>query len=266
MAYSALIYQFRYILLGIAAMLLALYAIFIRQYDTITSLQAAYATIIVVLGVLPGVVALLNKREAELIPLMPLHGLFYALTFGLPVFSSKTQSVQPVAAEFSERMGWIVGGEDVLAEALVLTIFGQLCLYLGYYAFRRFHGRLKPIRLRNVPLHQQLRFAWFLFACYLLLQFVPALRALPSVDQLVTPLGYMSLGILALLAFDHKLSRWHLVSLIVAVAFTLLNALLSGSLAPIVLFLVFFWDTLLEQKTAHPLALHCSLRTHCYPS
>lgn len=251
MDWSALISKVRYIFIGISAILLALYAIFIHQFDTVSSLQAAYAVFVIVLGLLPGVVALLNKREAELIPLLPLHGLFYALTFGLTVFSSKTQSVQPLP-EFVARKGWIPVGDDVLTEALVLTIFGQICLYLGYYSFRSLYGKLKPIRLRNVPLHQQLRFSWFLSACYLLLQFVPALRALPSVDQLVNPLGYMSLGIFALLAFDQKLSRWHLVSFIFVLALTLLNALLSGSLAPIVLFLVFFGILYWNQKRRIP--------------
>ena len=33
------------------------------------------------LGALPGAVSLIDRREAGLLPLMPLHGLFYALTF-----------------------------------------------------------------------------------------------------------------------------------------------------------------------------------------
>lgn len=226
MGRSASTLQFRYIVTGIAAILLAMYAIFIRQYDSITSLQAAYATLIVMLGALPGVVFLLNKREAGLIPLMPLHGIFYALTFGLPVFSNKT--------------AWLAGGEDEINAALVLTIFGLLCLYLGYYAFRRLYGGLKPIRSRNVPLHQQIKAAWILFGIFLAFQFFPILNSLPSVQRLSAPLGYLSLGILALLAFGDQLSRWHLVLFKVSVAFTLLVTTLSGSLAPTVLFLAFF--------------------------
>jgi len=223
---SASTSQFRYIVTGIAAILLAMYAIFIRQYDSITSLQAAYATLIVMLGALPGVVFLLNKREAGLIPLMPLHGIFYAFTFGLPAFSNKT--------------AWLAGGEDEINDALVLSIFGLLCLYLGYYAFRRLYGGLKPIRSRNVPLHQQIKAAWILFGIYLSFQFFPVLKTLPSVEQLSAPLGYLSLGILALLAFGDQLPRRHLVLFVVAVVFTLVITTLSGSLAPTVLFLAFF--------------------------
>lgn len=217
---------FRYVVTGMVAILLAFYAIFIRQYDSITSLQAAYATLIVMLGALPGVVSLLNKREAGLIPLMPLHGIFYAFTFGIPVFSNKT--------------AWLDGSEADITEALVLTVLGLLCLYLGYYGFRRFFGGLKPIRSRIVPLHQQIRVAWILFGMYLSFQFFPILKTLSSVEQLSAPLGYLSLGILALLALGGKLPRWHLVLFKVSLVFTLLVTTLSGSLAPTVLFLAFF--------------------------
>ena len=70
---------------------------------------------------------------------MPLHGLFYALTFGLPVFSSK--------------MDWSRVNSAVISDALVLTILGLICLYLGYYASRGLYSRsLRPIRfLNDVP-------------------------------------------------------------------------------------------------------------------
>ena len=81
--------KIRFVLIVFAFLLLALYAAFIQQDDTITQAQAGYTTLIVMLGTLPGVVSLIDRREAGLLPLMPLHGLFYALIFGLPVFSSK---------------------------------------------------------------------------------------------------------------------------------------------------------------------------------
>ena len=218
--------QYRYILFGFVAMLLAIYVIFVRQYDSITSLQAAYATLIIILGVLPWLFVLKDKREAGLIPLMPLHGLFYVFTFGLPVLSNKTV--------------WLSGGEGEITDALVLTIFGLLCLYIGYYSFRKFYVRLKPIPTRNVSLHQQIRAAWIFFGMFLSFKFFPVLKTLPSVEQLSAPLGYLSLGILALLAFDKRLPRAHFVLFFAAVLFTLVITTLSGSLAPTVFFLIFF--------------------------
>src|ERR1039458_3182373 len=136
----------------LALLLLALYAAFIPRYDTITEVQASYATLIVMLGVLPGVVSLLDRREAGLMPLMPLHGLFYALTFGLPVFSSLTV--------------WRISDSEI-TDTLVLTILGLICLYAGYYAFRRHFSRLRPIEfLHDVPPRQQVRLGWILYGMY----------------------------------------------------------------------------------------------------
>lgn len=211
----------------------SLYAVFLQDYDTITPAQAGYATLIVMLGVLPGVVSLLDRREAGLMPLMPLHGLFYALTFGLPVFSSLTF--------------WHISDADAITDALVLTILGLICLYAGYYAFRRLYSRLRPIQfLNDVAPGQQVRIAWILYGMYLLLQFVPQLTSLPSVGQLSAPLGYLSIGILFMLALTKALPKEHLILLTAVIGFTLMIKLLSGSLAEPVFLLVFlgvlYWN------------------------
>jgi len=239
MDYRTLIFRFRYIFISVILISFAFYVIFIRQYETITTLQAAFGTLVVFLGILPGLIVLLNQREAELIPLMPLHGLFYALTFGLPVMFSNVKSFSPVA-DFPGKMLWNEVGSDSLTSAIILTFIGQFCLYLGYYGFGKLYRELKPIRVRDIPIQQQLIFSWFLFGCYLLLQLFPKLREMPSINQLSTPLAYISLGILALLDLDRKLTGWQRVLFRIAQSLVLLNALLSGALAPLVLLIVFF--------------------------
>lgn len=214
-------------------LVISLYATIIQDYDTLTQAQAGYATLIVILGVLPGVVSLLDRREAALMPLMPLHGLFYALTFGLPVFSSLTV--------------WRISDSDAITDTLVLTILGLICLYVGYYASRRHFSRLRPIQfLNDVPNRQQIRLAWILYGMYLLLQFFPELTSLPSVGQLSAPLGYLSIGILFMLALNKALPIEHLFLLTAAIGFTLIIKLLSGSLAGPLFLLVFlgilYWN------------------------
>ena len=251
MADSSLIARFTYVLTCTFLIYLAFHVVFISKHDNISNLQAAYATIIVALGLLPGVITFLSKREGGLIPLMPLHGLFYALTFGLPVFFIDAQSLQPLP-EFGERIGWIEYGEDKLSYVLVMTIFGQVFLYIGYYIFNWFSVDLKPIKVREVPLSRQIKFAWLLFFCYVLFQFFPKLRTLPSVEQLMMPVCYMSIGILTLLALDRKLNYLHFIFFLLAVFFVLSNLLLSGSLAPIVLFLVFLGIIYWNKKCSLP--------------
>lgn len=233
--------RFILIVLAFLLLLLALYTAFVRQDDTITQAQAGYAALIVVLGTLPGVVSLIDRREAGLLPLMPLHGLFYALTFGLPVFSNK--------------MDWSRVNSVVITDALVLTVLGLICLYLGYYAFRGLYSRsLRPIRfLNDVPLKRRVGIAWILYVTSMLFQLVPVLGSLPSVGQLTVPLGYLSMGMLFLLALDNAVSKKHLILLTAAIGFSLTIKLLSGSLAQAVFLLVLLGVIYWGKKRAIPL-------------
>ncbi len=208
-----------------AVVLLIIYAVFIRQYDNITTIQACYGVLIVLLGTIPAIIAYFGRSNVDLLPLMPLHGLFYAVAFGLPVFSNKTV--------------WLAKDEDAINNALVLTILGLLCLYLGYYAFRSIFGRLRSITfLRGIPIPLQVRVAWFLFGFYMLFKIIPTLNEVPSLEQLSKPLGYLSLGILIALAFDNLLPRKHVFVLIVAISFNVLTMIVSGVLADLAFFLV----------------------------
>lgn len=235
------------------ATVLAVYLIFFRDYHEISKLQVIYALIVICLGVAPGLITLLNKSNVELIPLMSMHGIFYALTFGLPVLSNKLQMPGP-QLEFPGANLWnytpIANGTgplylnlvraDALSMALVLTIVGLISLYFGYYGFDKFYKKIKPICYRETSPTQQIRFAWFLFGCYVLLYLFPRLQNLPSLNQLSVPLVYISLGILALLAYDQKLSLWQTICFRFAQVFVIANALVSGSLAPVILLFVFF--------------------------
>lgn len=220
-------------LILLALLLFGIYAVFIQDYDTLTQAQAGYAALIVILGVLPGVVSLLDRREAGLVVLMPLHGLFYSLSFGLPALSDKTF--------------WRVSESGPITDALVLTVLGLICLYLGYYASREFGSRLRPINfLGHVPLNRQISLAWVLYGMYLLLVFVPGLMALPSVGQMYAPLGYVSIGLLFVLGLDGNLPKGQQILLNAAIILTVVIKLLSGSLADPVFLLVFlailYWD------------------------
>ena len=221
------------------AVVVAMYAAFLTEYETITETQVYLAILIVVLGAIPSAVALIYRREAGLLPLMPLHGLFYALTFGLPIFSSKTV--------------WRINDSDTLTYTLVLTIVGLISLYFGYYTFLAVTSKLNPVRLPyEVPPRSQIRIGWILLALYLLFQFVPILSTIPSVGQLVGPLSYLSIGILFLNALNNNLTKIYVVILTVAVIFIILSKTLTGSLAAPVFFILFLGIIYWNRKRAVP--------------
>lgn len=230
--------KFRYILAACAGAALAFYLVFVRRYEYLNSLQAFFGVVIVSLGLLPGIISLADRREAGLIPLMPLHGLFYVATFGLPAFSAKTL--------------WMSSGEDAITAPLVLTAMGLVCLCVGYYAFRGFYARMNSIRARDIPLDKQVRAAWLMFCAYWVIAFVPGLKSLPSFDQLSMLLLYLSLGVLAVLFFGGKLPRRHQVFFVSAASIIVLLFALSGSLAAPVMFLVFFGILYWNQRRRMP--------------
>jgi hypothetical protein len=215
------------------ALVIAAYFAFYEEYELLTRTQAAYATGIVLLGALPLLVRAANKREATLMPLMPLSGLFYASTFGVPTLSAKTL--------------WYGSDEASITQALLLTNIGLVCLYVGYYSSRRLHAAPKPLHfLARADPHQQSAIAWSLFGMSLFFELVPTLRSLPSVGQLSEPLSYLSLGILFVMVLEGQLRGAQRIALVVAVAFTVAARVLSGSLAGPVFVLVFlavlYWN------------------------
>ena len=215
-----------YFFIVVLSVFLALYFSFLVDYETITTAQAVYGTLIVILGLLPVAVVLKSPREAGLIPLLPLHGLFYLFTFGLPVFSSKTR--------------WITSGHQSLNMALIFTITGLVCLYTGYYAFRGSFARVRPIVfLFKISTNRQCRLGWVLFGMSMLLEFYPIIAELPSMGQLIVPLQYMSIGILFNIFLDRNLSKFEAFLFGAVTLFYFLKTLLSGSLAQPVFLLVF---------------------------
>ena len=247
-------FKLRYAMLGISIAFLIFYTIIFYQHKNITTLQAVYVMFIILLGTLPGLLSFFNKSKAKLIPLMPMHAFFYAVTFGaVLLLPNGFYVVDPI--DFLGKEYWISKKSEFLSKALMLTIIGQICLYIGYYGLSNICKRIKTIQVRNVPPHQQIRFAWILFICFFILELFPSLRGLPSVNQLSTPLIYMSLGILFLLALDKKLTSWQLIFFFIAVVYTITNKLVSGSLTPLVLLFIFFGVLFWSNKRRMPLYL-----------
>jgi len=191
------------------------------------SIHIYYGLIIIFLGIIPVLINFVDKKESNLIPLMPLSGLFYSVAFGLPTFSSKIDYFDGV-------------DEIVLIEALKLTVLGLIFLNIGFYLFRNFYSKgTSFIFLNDVPIGRQIWIGWIIFLIYQLFTIFPFLRALPSIGQMYTLLDYISFGILFSLGLDNKLSKLHFIFLLLVILYTLLIKVLIGSLAPTFFLLVF---------------------------
>jgi len=220
--------RFRGYLLGfaLAAPPLLVYLILHRP-DTITLGQAELAAAVVLIGFAPALAYLARGARSPL-PLVPLSGIFYALTFGLPAFSAD--------------LDWRSVPSEAVTRAFVLTICGLLVMYASYLAsgpllFRglrpiRLPGTLSPSRLRAV--------AWAAFAAHLVERYTPALQDLPSVGHFVHALGWVGMGLLYLTYLQRRLPLGHtLVFFGIGMPLDVLGRLTSGALGEFFILVVF---------------------------
>lgn len=202
--------------------------------DRIPDTQALLGLLTIVLGLFPALIACGIEEERRLIPLMPLHGIFYAVAYGVPVFSAETF--------------WRSVPEETVTKAIFLTCAGVAVMYLGYYGSRRFMQRIREIRLpQNVSEGRLAAIGWGFLGVYLLFQYLPILSRLPSVGQLQEPLGYISTGILFCLSLQDRLKKFQKTILIfVVVPALFVSKLATGSLGPVMglaLFLsILYWQ------------------------
>ena len=198
-----------------------------RRPDTLTLGQGLLAAAVVLLGFAPAL-AFLSAGARSPLPLLPLSGVFYALTFGLPAFS--------------EDLEWRGVSAGAITNAFVLTVCGLAVMYLAYalagrLLFRSLRpvtipGRLSPWRLRLL--------AWAGFTAHLGYTFMPSLQQVPSIGHFFQPLGWLAMGLLYLSWLQGRLPRTDaLVFFGLALPLELLGRLASGALYEFFVVIVF---------------------------
>lgn len=174
---------------------------------------------IVALGTAPLVVYLL-RFDPEEFPLLPLHGLFYVLMFGLPVLSPHNV--------------WRGAPSSAVETALTLTLSGIVVLFLGY-AFGRYvlFANVEPVKLPQAVHPRRLALVAFMFlGAHLAYRYVPALQSVPSVGQFLILAAWTGITILFSMYLRGTLSRLASVAFWGgAMPLVVLSRLASGSLA-----------------------------------
>jgi hypothetical protein len=222
-----------------------------NHHELISNYQAFLGLSIIALGALPSFIHLINAEESRLIPLVPLHGLFYSIAYGIPIFVEKTN--------------WFNSSTEAINHSLVLTIVGLVMLYIGYYGARHLLPAFRPIRFSSYSSCGD-RHLFFLcvalFVISMLFEFSPLLRSIPSLNQIAVPTGFLSIGILFVLHITNRLQSWERTIFFCTTVLLLLVKLVSGLLALPVFVLMFFsilyWQ--MRKKILWlPILLLCSL-------
>jgi hypothetical protein len=198
-----------------------------RRPETLTLGQGLLAAAVVVAGFAPSL-AYLGSGARSPLPLLPLSGVFYAVTFGFPAFS--------------EDLDWRGVSPEAVTRAFVLSLCGLLAMYLAYIlSGRLLFRRLRPVRIPGRLSPPRLRLlAWAAFLAHLAYQFTPALKQVPSIGHFFHPLGWVAMGLLYLSHLQGGLPRSHALAFFgLALPVELLGRLASGALYEFFVVVVF---------------------------
>jgi len=191
--------------------------------------NAFLALMIIWLGLLPSLGYLLNRHRPPM-PFFPLVGLFYTTSFGLPIFASEQEA--------SGR--WSLA--NVSSTALILVMLGLIGMNLTFFISKvSLWKEVSPIRLPSPYALGRLRtLLWLFLGAHLTYLYVPSIRGIPSVGQLLEPIGYVAYGMFYIIYSRGKLpvlQSWILLG--ICVPLEIIPRFASGSLAQIMLFGLF---------------------------
>jgi hypothetical protein len=183
----------------------------------------------------------LKDRNPPPIPFIPLVGVYYFLTFGLPNF-------------FEGANVW--GYNEISSEALVLALAGISSLVFSQLFFKKvLENRVSPLRLsRSFPLNQLKILSWILLLSHFGAILTPTVSSVPS-GTFLGPFGYISYGTFYFLWRQGKLNFLSLALVPTILCAEVVIDFSSGALALIMGKFLFFIILLWYDQNRIPIKL-----------
>ncbi|MBD2606876.1 hypothetical protein H6G81_20660 [Scytonema hofmannii FACHB-248] len=221
--------------------------LFEHRPEQISIDKALIALSIIWVGFLPSI-QYLSDRKRPPIPFFPLVGIFYVTSFGLPIFSKELEFA--VIQRFSLA--------NVTNEALILVFLGLVGMNISYYVFKSsFWQKTSPIQLSGVySQNKLLTIVWQLLLLHLAGLFIPFLRTISVLNQLLEPIGYLAFGILYILWSRSRLpsvQTWAFLG--VCLPIELIYRLATGALAQIMTLGLFMTIVIWYERKRFPVGL-----------
>ncbi len=193
--------------------------------------------LIVWLSAMPGLMHL-QCVEPPPIPFLPYAGIYYLVFFGLPVFAGPLSFLTDNKVVLYYR----VVVETLSIDALLVMAGGIALMFAGFYLAQgtlfAWLTSFKSGATAN-PKHLSLLY-WLLLVVSLAYRYSPTLQALPSIGQLLEPVGLLALGGLFLQWWAGDLSKTQVLLLFVALPFDLYMRLRFLFMSDLMFFVVFF--------------------------
>jgi hypothetical protein len=232
-------------LLLMALSAFSIWVIVLEQYPQSISFDKAFLALVATwLCFLPSIQYLSNPKRRP-IPFFPLVGLFYALSFSLPIFSA----AQVKSYKFSLQ--------EVSLNSLILLVLGLAGMNVGFFLSQNYWWKsISSIKLPTPKKSSTLLvLAWLFMSMYLSYNYIPFLQELPSVGYFVTPLGYFAFGLFYILWSQKKLNKFQLFLVLGVFLLELLFRLATGALAQVVFFLMFLGIVYFRQHKRLPMTI-----------
>ena len=211
--------------------------------NVVSSSVALLGLGIILISAVPGLhyIGYGNHRRA---PFFPLVGLFYVIFFGLPVFTislawPSDHIIKLYSATYVKEIRW---------EVLLLVIFGVASMITGYLVSYKFlFDRLPRFKIEHRINRKNIKFLlWIILTVHMVYLTVPVLKSIPSIGQLLVPIGFVGFGGFFFLSFKKELSIlenvlvW-LVCLPLEFYFRVTDLALTKPMLLLSFFLLLFW-------------------------
>jgi hypothetical protein len=166
--------------------------LFATRQSSITTINAALASVVILLGGLP-LFLYLYRAEVRHIPMLALNGLFYVVAFGLPVLSREVE--------------WQYISSVSMYKALEYTVVGLIALIGGYYGTQwlaRFWQPYLHLPKRIEMRHLRL-IAYTFYGVHLAYAFIPAVQNLATLNQFALASVWIGIGLIYYLLMNGQL-------------------------------------------------------------
>lgn len=218
--------------------------VFISDAGRVPMSRMVLGCIICALGSLPAILYLRNPERSP-VPLLPLTGLFYLVSCGLPAFHNFS----------TPRLADVWHSEPGI-KAFTTVIYALSSLYAGYYfspAFGFFRNTSHMSLPRRFPRQRLIILLWTLLMLNLAALIFREEVIRSHLDQVLLPLGYFSCGMLLILWRRRCLGAIQKLVFIGFVVAEMTARFATGSIATLYLFLLFLMIVVWIERQRVPL-------------
>lgn len=218
----------------------------IDQRPAVVSLEKAWLAVAIIWVSLYPSLQYLSDQNRPPMPFMPLVGLFYLTSFGLPIFAGELK----IVSRFS------LGIVD--STSLTLVLLGLIGMNLSFY-YSKSNVWKRTISL-SLPAKYSLKtistLLWIFLLLHLANLYSPFINKIPSVSQILDPVGYISYGMFFILWKRNQLSFSHVFFIIsFCVPLEIIRRLGSGLLSEVMILGLFMTIVIIGETRRIPLLI-----------